>query len=102
MRALVCAATRAEHDACRRGILASRTGVPSAYEMLLTGVGPVRAARSLARRLARGGVPDLVVSSGFAGACADPFPAAITGAVKRVVSMINVPSRGFMDAPPRG
>jgi len=66
---LVCAATRAEHDACRRGILASGAGAaPSAYEMLLTGVGPLRAARSLAERLARGDLPDLVVSSGFAGA----------------------------------
>jgi nucleoside phosphorylase len=36
--------------------------------MLLTGVGPLRAARSLAQRLARGVLPDLVVSSGFAGA----------------------------------
>lgn len=36
--------------------------------MLLTGVGPHRAARSLAMRLARGLRPDLIVSSGFAGA----------------------------------
>ena len=67
MRTLVCAATRAEHDACRRGILASGVCTPS-YEMLLTGVGPLRAARSLAERFARGDLPDLVVSSGFAGA----------------------------------
>jgi nucleoside phosphorylase len=36
--------------------------------MLLTGVGPRRAERALAARLARGLLPDLVVSSGFAGA----------------------------------
>lgn len=36
--------------------------------MLLTGVGPRRAARSLEMRLARGRRPDLVISSGFAGA----------------------------------
>ncbi len=36
--------------------------------MLLTGVGPARAARALDRRLANGPLPDLVVSSGFAGA----------------------------------
>lgn len=36
--------------------------------MLLTGVGPFHAARALADRLAGGRLPDLVVSSGFAGA----------------------------------
>jgi nucleoside phosphorylase len=64
-RVLVCAATRAEHDACARGIRAAARG---GYEVLLTGVGPLRAARSLAERLSRDVLPDLVVSSGFAGA----------------------------------
>jgi nucleoside phosphorylase len=64
-RILVCAATRAEHDACSRGI---RSSAHDGYEMLLTGVGPVRAGRTLAARLSRGARPDLVVSSGFAGA----------------------------------
>jgi hypothetical protein len=63
-RVLVCAATRAERDACRRGIDAAGAG----HETLLTGVGPDRAARALAERLARGELPELVVSSGFAGA----------------------------------
>ena len=36
--------------------------------MLLTGVGPARAARSLEALLARGEAPALVISSGFAGA----------------------------------
>jgi nucleoside phosphorylase len=62
---LVCAATRAEHDACGRGI---RSSAHDGYEMLLTGVGPVHAARTLAERLAHGPRPDLVVSAGFAGA----------------------------------
>jgi hypothetical protein len=34
----------------------------------LTGVGPLRAARALGERLTSGPLPDLVVSSGFAGA----------------------------------
>jgi nucleoside phosphorylase len=65
LRVLVCTATRAEHDACGRGIRASSR--PD-HELLLSGAGPARASRSLADRLARGLLPDLVVSSGFAGA----------------------------------
>lgn len=63
---LICAPTRTEADACRRGIAASgRRGL----EVLRTGVGPGRAAAALAARLARGGGrPERVVSSGFAGA----------------------------------
>jgi len=76
VRALVCAATRSELDACRRGIRAATGGGDSdgdgdatrAFETLLTGVGPARAARALGERLACGPTPDLVVSSGFAGA----------------------------------
>jgi nucleoside phosphorylase len=71
VRGLVCAATRSELDACRRGIRAA-TGdafdTSARFEMLLTGVGPARAARALGQRLANGPAPDLVVSSGFAGA----------------------------------
>jgi nucleoside phosphorylase len=63
---LVCAATRPELDACARGIRASGA-VPGAFEMLLTGVGPVRAAKRLGARLEGGERPSLVVSSGFAG-----------------------------------
>jgi hypothetical protein len=78
MAILVCAATGAEHDACNRGILASgRAG----HEMLLTGVGPTHAARRLEERLARGVLPDLIVSSGFAGALSSTLALAtwITG-----------------------
>lgn len=76
MRVLVCAATRTEHDACEEGIAAAGIDPRVAtFEMLLTGVGPERARRSLeARLLARAGSssllssPSLVVSTGFAGA----------------------------------
>lgn len=56
---LVCAATRAEHDACARGA--------PALEHLLTGVGAANAAQALAERLG-GSTPTLIVSTGFAGA----------------------------------
>jgi adenosylhomocysteine nucleosidase len=70
MAALVCAATRTELVACGRGLRAS--GAPaSAFSTLLTGVGPSHATRALERRLERGPRPDLVVSSGFAGAIAE-------------------------------
>jgi nucleoside phosphorylase len=71
---LVCAATRTEAAACRRGI--ADAGAPD-IEVLTTGVGPARAAAALARRLRTGAGhapltperrPALVVSSGFAGA----------------------------------
>lgn len=67
-RVLVCAATRMEHDACERGIAEARRSRESDHEMLLTGVGPLRAGQALAERLSRGSLPELVVSSGFAGA----------------------------------
>jgi nucleoside phosphorylase len=62
---LVCAATRVEAEACRRGI--ADAGARD-VEVLQTGVGPARAAQALAARLGRGALPSLVVSSGFAGA----------------------------------
>ena len=62
---VVCAATRAEAAACRRGIAAAGA---SGLEVLLTGVGPERAASALRARLGRETRPALVVSSGFAGA----------------------------------
>jgi hypothetical protein len=71
-RILVCVATRAEHAACERGI---KTAAHT-HELLLTGVGPQRAARSLAERLRHGVQPDLVVSSGFAGAVSPALPLA--------------------------
>ncbi len=62
---LICAATRTEATACRAG---------PELEVLRTGVGPVRAAAALRRRLVRGVRPALVVSSGFAGALPGPLP----------------------------
>jgi hypothetical protein len=43
----------------------------AAFSTLLTGVGPAHATRAFERRLERGPRPDLVVSSGFAGAIAE-------------------------------
>jgi hypothetical protein len=68
---LVCAATRVEADACRRGLAdAGACGV----EVLRTGVGPSRAAAALSSRLRRGEAPSLVVSTGFAGALTEGIP----------------------------
>jgi nucleoside phosphorylase len=66
---LVCAATRSEAVACAAG-LAGAAG----FEVLRTGVGMERAAAALRERLARGPRPDLVVSSGFAGALGADVP----------------------------
>jgi hypothetical protein len=68
---LVCAATRVEATACRRGLDdAGARGV----EVLRTGVGPSRAAAALSARLRHGAPPSLVVSSGFAGALTTGVP----------------------------
>lgn len=63
MGVLICAATSTEAAACRAGVL-SKTG----FEVLCTGVGLDRAYSTLKARLDKGSRPDLVVSSGFAGA----------------------------------
>lgn len=65
MRALVCAATRAELSAVQKG-LAVGTLTPL-HDTLLTGVGPRKARAALLERLADG-KPELIVSTGFAGA----------------------------------
>jgi nucleoside phosphorylase len=62
---LVCAATATEARACRAGI--DDAGAEG-FELLTTGVGPARAAEALRSRLLAGPRPQLVVSSGFAGA----------------------------------
>jgi phosphorylase superfamily protein len=68
---LVCAPTRTEARACRRGL----TGAAAReVEVLRTGVGPARAAGALAARLRRAPRPALVVSSGFAGALTGGIP----------------------------
>jgi hypothetical protein len=68
---LVCAATRVEAVACRRGLADARA---RGVEVLRTGVGPSRAAAALSARLSRGDAPSLVVSSGFAGALTRDIP----------------------------
>ncbi len=68
---LVCAATRVEAEACRRGL--ADAGARD-VEVLRTGVGPARAAAALSARLRQGARPSLVVSSGFAGALTGGIP----------------------------
>jgi hypothetical protein len=68
---LVCAATRVEAAACRRGLADARA---RGVEVLRTGVGPSRAAAALSARLRHGALPSLVVSSGFAGALTSGIP----------------------------
>jgi hypothetical protein len=68
---LVCAPTRVEAAACRRGLADARA---RGVEVLRTGVGPARAAAALSARLRHGVPPSLVVSSGFAGALTPDIP----------------------------
>lgn len=68
---LVCAPTRIEAAACRRGLADARA---RGVEVLQTGVGPLRAAAALSARLRSGALPSLVVSSGFAGALTEGIP----------------------------
>ncbi|BDG02225.1 phosphorylase family protein [Anaeromyxobacter oryzae] len=68
---LVCAPTRTEANACRRGLAGAGA---RDVEVLRTGVGPARAAAALRARLAAGPRPALVVSSGFAGALTAGVP----------------------------
>lgn len=88
MTVLVCAATRSELAACARGIRVS--GVPSAaFETFVTGVGLVRAAKSLAARFAREELPSLVVSSGFAGVLSPGIPVGCWVTATRVAELCN-------------
>jgi hypothetical protein len=68
---LVCAPTRVEAAACRRGLADARA---RGVEVLRTGVGPSRAAAALSARLRHGAPPSLVISSGFAGALTGGIP----------------------------
>jgi hypothetical protein len=68
---LVCAPTRVEANACRRGL--ADVGA-SGIEVLRTGVGSSRAAAALSVWLRRGEAPALVVSTGFAGALTEGIP----------------------------
>lgn len=63
---LICAASSAEAKACVKGVRGA--GKSLEIEVLLTGMGLKNAAAGLRRRLAIGARPDLIVSSGLAGA----------------------------------
>jgi putative membrane protein len=75
-RVLVCAATATEAKACSAGI--ADAGAQD-LEVLTTGVGPERALHALRARLRAGPLPELVVSSGFAGATGVEPGAFVTG-----------------------
>ena len=60
----ICAATRSEADACRRGVAAA--GLTDRLRIVRTGIGTVAARRSLDREMSRGPRPVGLVSSGFA------------------------------------
>lgn len=68
---LLCAATKLEAQACRRGIESS--GLKEVFEICLTGIGMASANRALGKRLDRKDLPKpaRVISTGFAGA-SDP------------------------------
>lgn len=83
MGILVCAATRSEHGAVLKGIEAA--GVKG-FEMLLSGVGPLHAARTLRERLEHGSLPDLIVSAGLAGALSSELTMSSWITASRVVS----------------
>lgn len=66
---LICAATSAEANACKKGI----SGHPSAgrFEILQTGIGATNARQALLKRLQSGPRPKTIVSTGLAGTMAD-------------------------------
>jgi nucleoside phosphorylase len=61
----------------------------AAFETLRTGVGPIRAAQSLRRRLACGERPSIVVSSGFAGALTAGIDVGTWVTATRVAEWLN-------------
>ncbi|WP_394827703.1 hypothetical protein [Pendulispora albinea] len=71
---LLCAATRTEHDACAEGLRDAGPEASGRFELLLVGVGPARAGRSLRARLAKEAAPRRVISTGFAGALVEGVP----------------------------
>lgn len=76
MKILICAATRGEYRACKAGVTTGARETRDkkiCYEVLQTGMGLKRAEHSLRNRLKRGERPDLIVSSGLAGAFTSEF-----------------------------
>lgn len=72
MEVLVCAATLVEKRACLKGLKDS--GFNSQFRVLGTGIGLEQAEKSLSRYLNHENKPDLIVSSGFAGAITGDLP----------------------------
>lgn len=72
MLILVCGASGAEAKACAQGI--KHSGRADMFEVLQTGVGFERCRQTLERRLSTGRRPDLIVSSGLAGAISADVP----------------------------
>lgn len=63
---LICAATRAEEIACKKGLEVS--GHSARFEVLRTGMGLIAAERALRARFESGPLPTRVFSTGYAGA----------------------------------
>lgn len=72
MLILICGASGAEAKACAQGIKDS--GRADLYEILQTGVGFERCRQALEHRLNNGRRPDLIISSGLAGAISRDIP----------------------------
>lgn len=72
MKILVCGASGTEAKACERGIKAS--GHAELFEVLQTGVGFDRSSEALKKRLERAPRPDLIISTGLAGAISADIP----------------------------
>lgn len=62
---LICAATKTEANACKKGIAAA--GLANRFEILRTGIGPAEAAETLKSRLQTAPKPIRILSGGFAG-----------------------------------
>jgi hypothetical protein len=103
---LVCAATRSELGACARGIHAGGAAA-GCFETLLTGVGLVRAAKSVGDRLEREDTPSLIVSSGFAGVLSAGIAVGVWVTATRVAELhngacVDIPEVTLREAPPPG
>lgn len=72
MEILICAASGIETKACRIGLQAA--GISKPFKILKTGIGLEKAEKSLNQYLNQGNNPDLIISTGFAGAVTRDLP----------------------------
>lgn len=72
MKILICGASSTETKACAQGV--KQSGYAADFEILQTGVGFERCSQALQQRLAIGPRPDLIISSGLAGAISADLP----------------------------